>query len=231
MVVLCYKAGEGIIDFIERMKLALNKGTKSWELILVGNYNKADPDDPTPQIVRDLAAKDPRIVAVTLEKQGRMGWDARTGLERARGATIALIDGDNQMPPEDVERVYRVMEDANVDMVTTFRQHREDGFFRLVQSRGYNLIFRLLFPGAGVRDVNSKPKILRRELYDKLELTSNDWFLDAEIIIQVRRHKARVVQIPTVFRHSESRCSLVRLSAIWEFLVNLVRTRLREFFF
>lgn len=230
VVILCYKAGTGVIDFIERMKLALDKATISWELVLVGNYNKGDSGDPTPDVVRSLAAKDPRIVAVTLEKQGWMGWDARTGLARATGKAIAIIDGDNQMPPEDVERVYLALKDAEVDMVTTFRQRREDGFFRLYQSLIYNFVFRLLFPGIGVRDVNSKPKIMRRELYDKLHLTSEDWFLDAEIIIQVRRHKARLIQIPTVFRHSEARCSLVRLSAIWEFLVNLVRTRFWEFF-
>ncbi|MBI5519087.1 MAG: glycosyltransferase family 2 protein [Desulfovibrio sp.] len=229
VVVLCYKARETAIDFVARLKDALSAVTSDWELVLVGNYNKGDTTDTTPEVVRKLAAEDSRVVAVTLEKQGWMGWDARTGLERARGRYIAFIDGDNQMPPEDVVRVFTTLRESDYDMVTTYRVQRGDGPFRMFQSLGYNLIFNCLFPGSGVRDVNSKPKIFRRELFDKLKLTSDDWFLDAEIVIQVRRLKARVGQIPTVFRSSEARSSMVKLTAIWEFVKNLLRARLREF--
>jgi glycosyltransferase involved in cell wall biosynthesis len=230
VVVLCYKARETAIDFVARLKEALSAVTPDWELVLVGNYNKGDSTDSTPAVVRQLAAEDSRVVAVTLEKEGWMGWDARTGLARARGRYVAFIDGDNQMPPEDVVRVFTTIRDSDFDMVTTYRVQRGDGSFRLFQSFGYNAIFNCLFPGSGVRDVNSKPKIFRRELFDKLALTSDDWFLDAEIVIQVRRLKARVGQIPTVFRSSVARSSMVKLTAIWEFVMNLLRARIREFF-
>lgn len=229
-VVLCYKAREGIIPFVERLKRALGTATENYEIILVGNYNKGDTTDTTPAVVRALAESDHHIKAITLEKRGWMGWDARSGLEAATGQTIALIDGDNQMPPEDVLRVYRKLVDDNVDIVTTYRKKRADGIGRVFQSLGYNLIYSMLFPGSGVSDVNSKPKILRRELFDKLRLTSDDWFLDAEIIIQIRRHKARIAEIPTVFLQSEERGSFVSLSTILEFVANLTRARIREFF-
>ena len=38
-----------------------------------------------------------------------MGWDARMGLLAATGDTIALIDGDGQMPAKDIIRVHNVM--------------------------------------------------------------------------------------------------------------------------
>lgn len=230
VVVLCYKSGKDIIPFSQRMVSLLEQTGATWELVLVGNYNRGDTNDQTPAIVRKIAEQDPRIKAITLVKEGWMGWDARTGLNAATGKAIALIDGDNQMPPEDVLRVYEHMTGNNLDLVTTFRKRRGDGLGRIIQSFGYNMVFRCLFPGVGVTDVNSKPKLLRRELFDKLALTSNDWFLDSEILVQVRRHKARIGEIPTVFLQSESRRSFVRLSSILEFLVNLLRTRWREFF-
>lgn len=196
---------------------------------LVGNYNQGDTKDETPAVVRSLAEADPRIKAITLVKQGWMGWDARTGLAAATGQNIALIDGDNQMPPEDVLRVYQKLMEGSYDAATTYRTRRGDGLARVVQSLGYNAIFSALFPGTGLRDVNAKPKIIRRAMFDKLKLAADDWFLDAEIVIQLRRHKARIGQIPAIFLASAGRGSFVRLSAVWEFVVNLIKARIREF--
>lgn len=229
IVVLCYKAGKDIVPFVDRLRKAITHVVPNWEMILVGNYNQGDTQDETPAIVRSLAQDDPRIKAITMVKQGWMGWDARTGLAAATGKNIALIDGDNQMPPEDVLRVYQKLLEGSYDAVTTYRIQRGDGIARRVQSLGYNAIFAALFPGTGLKDVNAKPKIIRRAMFDKLHLSADDWFLDAEIAIQLRRHKARIGQIPTVFLTSNGRDSFVRINAVWEFVVNLAKARLREF--
>ena len=230
VVILCYKAGESILPFVRRMQNILDQTAPTWEMVLVGNYNKGDEADTTPQVVRTLAEGDPRIKALTLEKQGWMGWDARSGMDAATGKVIVLIDGDNQMPPEDVAHVFKQVQHTSADMVTTYRVTRGDGLLRKIQSYGYNLIFHVLFPGIVASDVNSKPKLISRGLYDKFTLTSNDWFIDAEIMIQARRYKAHIEEIPTVFLPMVGRKSFVRVSAIWEFVVNLARARFREFF-
>lgn len=230
VVVLCYKAGESITPFVGQMISAIEQAHVNFELVLVGNYNRGDTEDSTPRVVRALAAADPRVKAVTLEKQGWMGWDARSGMGAANGEVIVLIDGDNQMPPEDVAQVYARMQDSRADIVTTYRVTRGDGIYRRIQSYGYNLIFRVLFPGIAARDVNSKPKLIRRELFDKFTLISDDWFIDAEIMIQARRYRAHIEEIPTVFLPVVGRRSFVKLSAVWEFVANLTRARIREFF-
>jgi glycosyltransferase involved in cell wall biosynthesis len=228
VVILCYRAGRGAEAFVRRVISALNQETENWEAVLVGNYLKGVPDE-TPQVVRALAAEDPRIKAVTLEKEGMMGWDARSGLGRATGWTIALIDGDGQMPAEDLVRVYRTLAAGGLDMVKTYRKRRDDGFLRWANSVIYNAVFRFLFPGFKVRDVNSKPKILAREFYEKLDLRSDDWFLDAEIIIQARRLGCRLAEVPTVFLQSRTRPSFIRVKHLIEFLGNLSAARVREF--
>jgi len=231
VAVLCYKAGKNVPDFVQRVRMALDRVVDDWEIVLVGNYNKGEEtSDPTPKFVREEAAKDPRVKAVVLEKRGMMGWDARSGLRAATGDVIMFIDGDNQMPPEDVEGVYRKLVDENLDLAMTYREVRQDSLIRRLNSKCYNFIFRFLFPGIQARDVNSKPKAMTRELYEKLELTADDWFLDAEIMIQARRHNARIGQIPTVFRAVSDRRSFVRVDAVLEFVKNLLRHRWREFF-
>lgn len=230
LVVLCYKAGQAAHAFVDRLRVTMDSLGVSWELILVGNYNRGDAADETPGVVRDIAASDDRIVAVVQEKKGMMGWDARCGLEIARGRVVGFIDGDNQFPPEDVARAYRELVEKDLDMVLTYRQTRGDGMFRAIQSQGFNLIFSLFFPGTGVRDVNSKPKLFSRKFFDMMELTSDDWFIDAEMVIQARRYGVGIGQVPTVFLQSEERKSFIQLRTVFEFVINLVKARAVEFF-
>lgn len=228
VVVLCYKSGHGAPKFCAQVIDTLNRIMDDWEVVLVGNYHEGK-DDPTPVVLRNLAATDNRIKTLTLVKQGMMGWDARMGLEAATGQALALIDGDFQMPPEDIASVYRVLIEEGCDIAMTYRAVRKDGLLRIINSRIYNLVFRLLFPGYGVRDVNSKPKVMTRSLYERMRLTADDWFLDAEIIIQARRMGARLGQIPTVFLASMDRRSFVRPDALLQFARNLIKARFREF--
>jgi len=228
VIILCYKSAETVTGFIENLVSLLNLHEPNWELVLVGNYFEGS-GDTTPQVVKKLAGENPRIRAVTKIKNGMMGWDMKSGLEAASGQTLAVIDGDGQMPPEDIPRVYKKLKEENLDLVKTYRVQRDDGFYRRIISSVYNLIFKILFPGLTSRDINSKPKIMTRKAYGKMDLQSDGWFIDAEIMIQARRMKLKIGEIPTVFRSIESRPSFIKPVAVLEFLANLAWYRILEF--
>jgi len=230
VVVLCYRAEDAIRSFVSNLtKLMAGRFGDDYELILVGNYLPGSGDS-TPLIVREIARESANIVAVAKPKAGMMGWDLRSGLAAATGKNIAVIDGDEQMPIEDIIRVYEVLKKENADLVKTFRITRGDGVWRKFISWVYNILFKLLFPGLKARDVNSKPKILTRTAYEKLKLEADDWFVDAEIMIQARRQQFRICELPTLFRGlGGRRRSFVRFPAILQFIKNLFIYRLKEF--
>lgn len=228
VVILCYKTSQRVRGFVESVIKLLEGSVPSWELILVGNYWEGSNDD-TPAVIRDIAAGRKNIKALAMPKEGMMGWDARSGLREATGKFICLIDGDSQMPAEDIVRVYKKIKEENLDFVKTYRIKRHDSIARSLNSNIYNLIFNVLFPGIHVRDANSKPKIFTREAYDKLRLEANDWFLDAEMLIQARRLKFKMGDVPTEFYKCCFRKSYVRPDAILEFVRNLLRARVKEF--
>lgn len=103
------------------------------------------------------------------------------------------------MPPNDVLTVYDCLRSGGYDMAKTFREERHDGWFRLIVSRFYNVLLKLLFPRVSVRDANSKPKLFTREALQRLRLTSDDWFIDAEIMIQASARGFRLGEVPTIF--------------------------------
>jgi len=225
VVILAYRSGKGIYPFVESIVQSLEKDGLNWEVILVGNHF-ADDGDPTPYIVKEIAQSHPRIRAVTRIKSGMMGWDMKSGLEAATGRAIAVIDGDGQMPFEDVIHVYRKLRDEGLDLVKTYRTERGDGFYRKTISIAYNIIFKILFPGLNCRDINSKPKIMTRKVYNCMNLNSNGWFIDAEIMIQAGKMNLKIGETPTIFHQISYRSSFVKFRSVWEFFVNLIWYRL-----
>jgi glycosyltransferase involved in cell wall biosynthesis len=230
VVVLCYRSEDRIIPYVEQMEKELSEeGITDEELVLVGNYFPGS-SDRTPDVVRELARKNPKIVPVTLAKQGMMGWDVMTGLAAARGEAVALIDGDGQMPSSDITRLYRILRSGEVDFAKTFRIKRFDGTYRRVISRCYNILFHLLFPGTPFRDINSKPKLIARRALEQMNLTCKGWFSDGEIMLEVQRLNLSFADVPTVFHENEWRASFVSVWTAFEILGYMLLYRLEYWF-
>jgi glycosyltransferase involved in cell wall biosynthesis len=226
-VVLCYKAGESIRAVIDPLLRDLQASGVSHELVLVANY-WPDDGDSTPAIVERFAADRDNVVTVIGEKRGAMGWDMRAGLAAASGEYIVVIDGDAQNPVEDVVKMYRRMKDTAVDLMKGRRISRFDGPYRRVISGGYNLLFRLIFRTGPLWDINGKPKAITRAAYQQMNLTSDDWFIDAELVLAARRLGLTIGEMPVIFRENEERSSFVKPSAILEFVVNMLKARLHR---
>lgn len=226
VVILCYRSEKRVLDFAKKAKEITASVCDHFEIVLVGNYFP-DANDTTPEFIHLLANEDPHFKAVTLEKEGMMGWDLRKGLEAATGKNLCFIDGDGQFPLESIATSYNAMKTGKYDLVKSYRDTREDGWTRKMISWIYNIVFKILFPGVNGRDMNSKPKTFTREAYEKLDLKYDDWFIDAEIMIKASKYKFRVYEFPIQFLELEGRKSLVNYKAVIEFVRNLIAYRIK----
>lgn len=195
-----------------------------YELILVANYWSTE--DRTPAVVEQLADGRESVRVVAAPKQGDMGWDMRSGLREARGSYLVVIDGDGQVPIRYALDTYRLLRTSGAAVVKGRRYVREDGSVRTITSLGYNLLFRLLFRTRGLWDVNGRPKGLTRDAYERLALTTDDWFTDAEMLLKARRLGLPVAELPVRFLVNEARGSFVGLDTVWEFIRNMTLWRL-----
>jgi glycosyltransferase involved in cell wall biosynthesis len=231
VVILCYRSGNFARVFYKRVVDVLIKNNFDYEIVLVGNY-RPGIGDTTPDVIREIAKTNERTVTVIKEKtsleQG-MGWDMRSGLDRATGETIAVIDGDGQMPPEDIPELYYKLSKENLDLCKAKRISRGDGIYRKFISNIFNMIMKVLFPGIVANDINAKPKLFTREAYNKLHLESNEWFIDGEIMIKARRYKFKIGEIETVFYENQERKSFISFKANVDFIKNIIFWRIKEF--
>ncbi|MCG3149439.1 MAG: Undecaprenyl-phosphate 4-deoxy-4-formamido-L-arabinose transferase [Verrucomicrobiae bacterium] len=174
--------------------------------------------DRTGEILANLAQADSRIKIVTVAVNQGYGYGVRQGLAAATGAIVGYLDGDGQVLPADVIQVLHRM--AHQRAAKTIRVTRDDGWQRRLVSAIYNCLFRVLF-GFRAHDVNAKPKFLHKEDLAKLALVSNDWFIDAEVMIKSAALGIHWDEIPVRFRERTGGSSNVRISSIIEFLNNL----------
>jgi len=192
-----------------------------YELVIVKNGCK----DRTGEIVDNLARKNPRIKPVLVTVNQGYGWGVINGLNSASGDIIGYVDGDGQVPPEDILRVYRGFEDPTQVFCKGIRYQRGDGIQRVFASFAFNGVFKVLFLNT-VRDINGKPKLFKREFYQNLNLQSKDWFIDPEIIIKGLHKGYKPKEIVVHFDERKKGKSNVRLSTITEFAKNLIKWRI-----
>jgi glycosyltransferase involved in cell wall biosynthesis len=221
---LCYRSEEAIIDFAKEAQQLAASLTNSYEIVLVGNYFE-DSDDRTKDFVQQLAKEDNHFKAVCKPKEGMMGWDMREGLKNGSGKYLCVIDGDGQFPIDSIAQCYKEIKTGNYGLVKTYRSVRNDGIYRKTISMVYNLLFTILFPYVKAKDINSKPKIITRKVYEEMKLTSDDWFIDAEIMINIGKMKIPIHEFPIEFKELNDRKSFVKVAAIFEFIRNLIQFR------
>jgi glycosyltransferase involved in cell wall biosynthesis len=188
------------------------------ELVCVRNGSR----DRTGEILDRLARANPRIHVVNVPVNQGYGYGVRQGLAAATGQVIGYLDGDGQVLPADVLMVLSRMETHRA--AKAVRVTRDDGCQRRVVSAIFNFLFRALF-GVRARDTNAKPKFLRKEDLAKLALVSNDWFIDAEVMIKCSALGIEWDETPVRFRERSGGSSNVRLGSMIEFLKNLGRWR------
>lgn len=226
IIILCYRSEKRIIEFAQNIKELAEKLTDSFEIILVGNYIE-DSGDKTKDIVEQIAREDSTFKTVCKPKKGMMGWDMKEGLSCSKGEFLCVIDGDGQFPIESIAQCFQTIRTGSYGLVKTYRKKRNDGYYRKFISTIYNLIFSILYPTMKSKDVNSKPKIFTRDVYERMVLTSDDWFIDAEIMININKLGVKFFEIPIEFNKLLGRSSFVKFSAIFEFTINLFAFRLK----
>ena len=125
-----YKAEECLPELHRRMVAAAAQITPDFELVLV--------DDASPDrswvILKELAARDPRVKALRLSRNFGQHYAISAGLDHALGEWVVVMDCDLQDPPEEIGTLYRQAQEGH-DLVFARRQDRKDAWLKRARSR------------------------------------------------------------------------------------------------
>jgi glycosyltransferase involved in cell wall biosynthesis len=121
VVVPCYNEEEVLAELHRRLLGVLERvGIPEIQVVLVDDGSK----DRTWPIIHELALKDGRIRGVRLSRNFGHQIALTSGLDRATGEVILIIDADLQDPPELLPEMLALWRDGN-DVVYGVRRRRE----------------------------------------------------------------------------------------------------------
>jgi len=216
LVIPLYNEAENIGFSIEALIETLNRNDVNYELVLVDNGSL----DSTNTLIKTIADKEKRVKVVEIKKNQGYGWGIMNGLRQAEGEFIGYMCGDGQVKTEDVMATIKEAQSKKYDLVKVHRIYRHDGLKRKLITFIYNIMMQLFFK-IGTWDVNGTPKIFRRDLLDKFDIKSREWFIDAEIMIKTRMLKLKMSEVPISFFPRSKGKSNINISAISQFLKNI----------
>jgi putative glycosyltransferase len=141
VVTTLYRSAPYVREFYERVREAAAAVSDGFELIFV---NDGSPDDSLARAL-DLHRTDPRVSVVDLSRNFGHHKAMMTGLERATGDLVFLLDSDLEEDPAWLPTFYARMEATGADVVYGVQEGRKGGWLeRLTGAAFFRLAAMLL---------------------------------------------------------------------------------------
>jgi len=168
------------------------------ELIVV-----CDGTDRTAEIVESVAAQRPDLHIRCLRFDHRLGkgGGVLAGLSAARAPLVGYFDADGSTGINEMHRLFQAVSSADGAIGSrwipgsqlTVRQ----GFMRRVESRGFNLLIRLLY-GLPYNDTQCGAKVFKKEAIDAVlpAMISRGFEFDVELLWRLRCAGFVITEVP-----------------------------------
>lgn len=220
LVIPAYNEEKRIEDVLKAYKNVAD------EVIVVAN----GCTDATVEIVDKFSKKYPNIKLVVFEEKLGKGGAIIEGFKKASHGIIAFVDSDLSVPPEELERLVRMLKNRGFAGVIGSRRAEgseiviKQPFFRRLSSRIFNLLVRTLF-GLKFRDTQCGAKIFRKSAIDAVidSIHTRGYEFDVELLWKLDKKGFVIKEAGIRWGHSGE--SKFRLSYGPEMLINLLRIR------
>lgn len=220
-VLPAYNEAENLGPLLEKIGQVMSHGApgvKSLEyrIVVVNDGSR----DNTAEVAREAAGRLP-VDLVEHAKNLGLPRTVEDGLRKAMADArpddvIITMDADNTHEPAHALAMYRLIQ-AGRDLVIASRYQkgaREVGlsFERRILSLGANLMLKLFFPMAGVRDYTCGYRAYRAGLLDRAFAAYGDKFVEsttfsatAEILLKLRLFRPKAGEVPMILQYDQKK--------------------------
>ncbi len=178
---------QGLADVLERIGA-------DYEVIVVDDGSR----DATRALIDQIHTSRASIRCIPHPVNRGYGDALRTGLSAAVKDLIFFTDGDGQFVPEELVSFLPAVE-GGAEMVIGYRNPRRDPPLRLLFACGWRFLVHLLF-GYTARDIDCAFKLMKREVWERIQVSSGGATFSAELLAKARRCGYRIVELPVTHR-------------------------------
>ena len=187
----CYNDAGTIPSMLLRAVQTLPQLTDDYEVVVINDGSQ----DDSALVLDEMARLYPQHVRVIHRAQpSGYGGVLRGGFAAARKEWVFYTDGDAQYDPRELTVLADAVVDG-VDMVNGYKIKRHDPFHRVVIGLAYQYFVKLAF-GLVIRDVDCDFRLMRRDIFDHVQLESTTGTITFEMVKKIQDAGYNIVEVP-----------------------------------
>ncbi len=214
-----YNDAPSLPELIGRTFAVLEQHFDDFEVIVVNDGSH----DQTGEVLAGLASQyGPRMRVITHPENRGYGGALRTGFESATKEYVFYTDGDGQYDVRELPKLWALVR-PDVGLVNGYKLERNDPWHRIFIGKTYNQFARLLF-GIRIRDIDCDFRLMRRDLVQRIRLTSTSGTICVELVKKIELTGCAVEEVGVHhYPRLHGRSQFFRLKSLATTLMQLIR--------
>jgi glycosyltransferase involved in cell wall biosynthesis len=140
--------------------------------------------DDSVQVLDELECAIPQLRVIEHEQPSGYGGNVRAGIEASTKEWVFYTDGDAQYDAREIKLLVEALR-PGVDVVNGWKIKRKDPLHRILVGLAYQHFVKLIF-GLTIRDVDCDFRLMRRSIFDVVQLESVTGTITFEMVKKIQ---------------------------------------------
>lgn len=183
-----YNDAKTVRRVTEKAEKFLKDTADKYEIIII---NDGSPDD-SGKIADQLAKEYPSVKVIHHPSNKGYGAALKSGFAAANYEIICFTDGDDEYDVFDFYKLIKLVD--FYDLIITFRYRRMYSRLRILISKVYNSVLRMMFR-ISYRDISTGLRLVKKSIIEDIDLESDGPFIGAELTIKIMLKGYRIGEV------------------------------------
>jgi len=186
----CYNDAGTIPTMVIRAAQTARQVTDDFEIIVLDDGSH----DDSVQVLQEVQCAIPQLRVIEHDQPSGYGGNVRAGIAASTKEWVFYTDGDAQYDVRELELLVEALR-PGIDVVNGWKIKRKDPLHRIIIGLAYQYFVKLMF-GLQIRDVDCDFRLMRRSIFDTVELESVTGTITFEMVKKIQDAGYQFAEVP-----------------------------------